>query len=612
MTHTIHCIVGMGPRGTSTLERLLASIPELLPHDAQLTIHVVDPSPPGPGRVWRVNQSPDLLMNTASCQVTLFTDDTVECSGPIHPGLNLHEWAVQSNINLDPNEYPTRALYGRYLEWVFGKILRKAPANVKVEVHASRAISLDEEPSGFQTLTLSNGRILSGISTVILAQGHVPSLPSAQQHQSTTYANQHGLHYFPPSNPADLDLSPISPNEPVLLRGLGLCFFDYMALLTIGRGGKFVKTDTGLRYSPSGLEPRMYATSRRGIPFHARGDNQKGAFGRRFPVHLTDESIIHFRERVETGNALNFKSDIWPLIAKDVELVYYECLMGKENVEFHGRFLDAQRGNGPTETQVLDEFKIPHNKRWSWERIQRPQGERTFATPNDFKTWLLEYLYSDVEEAALGNVEGPLKAALDMLRDLRNELRQVVDHNGLSGISHAADLDGWYSSLNAFLSIGPPRERIEQMIALMEAGILDILGPEPEVWQEDGAWLARSRKVSESTVRVTTLIEARLPEPKLKDAADELLSYLLRTGQCRPHIIEGYETGGLDVTPSPYNPIDSQGRVHERRFVLGVPTEGVHWVTTVGARPGVDSVLLRDTDAVAQAALRRGRRDIEN
>ncbi|MFF3144277.1 FAD/NAD(P)-binding protein, partial [Streptomyces sp. NPDC057927] len=79
-------VVGAGPRGTSVLERLCASAPELLPPGARLTVHMVDPSPPGPGRVWRTAQSPHLLMNTVASQVTLFTDDSVDCSGPVRPG----------------------------------------------------------------------------------------------------------------------------------------------------------------------------------------------------------------------------------------------------------------------------------------------------------------------------------------------------------------------------------------------------------------------------------------------------------------------------------------------------------------------------------------------
>lgn len=74
-----------------------------------------------------------------------------------------------------------------------------------------------------------------------------------------------------------------------------------------------------------------------------------------------------------------------------------------------------------------------------------------------------------------------MKAALDLLRDLRNEIRLAVDHGGLEGTSHRDDLEGWYTPLNAFLSIGPPASRIEEMGALIEAGVLTILGPGVQV-----------------------------------------------------------------------------------------------------------------------------------
>lgn len=53
---------------------------------------------------------------------------------------------------------------------------------------------------------------------------------------------------------------------------------------------------------------------------------------------------------------------------------------------------------------------------------------------------MLDYLREDVKEATLGNVEGPLKAALDIMRDLRNELRLIVDHRGISGVSRQEHL----------------------------------------------------------------------------------------------------------------------------------------------------------------------------
>ncbi|WPO74064.1 FAD/NAD(P)-binding protein [Streptomyces sp. KN37] len=608
---TALALVGAGPRGTSVLERLCASAAELLAPGTRLTVHVIDPEPPGPGRVWRTAQPAELLMNTVASQVTLFTDESVDCSGPIRPGPSLYEWAAAGRVpGLGPDDYPTRACYGRYLEWVFTEVVRTAPGAVRVQVHATRALRLDETADGLQTLVLDGGRELTGLSAVVLAQGHLPTRPDRDEERLAGHAALHGLRHFPPANPADLDLSAVAPGEPVLLRGLGLNFFDHMALLSTGRGGRYVREPDGtLRYEPSGHEPRLYAGSRRGVPYQARGDNAKGPYGRHQPAVLTDDVIARFRKRAESGDAPDFLDDIWPLVAKEVETVYYAALLAargdtRESVEaFRERFL-AIAHQSPQESLLLDESGVPDTDRWSWDRLSRPHPARPFASPHEHRAWLLAHLREDAAQAALGNVAGPLKAALDVLRDLRNELRRVVDHRGLSGASRRAHLDRWYTPLNAFLSIGPPRRRVEEMTALIEAGVLDVLGPRLSVRPDGAAFLAHSPDVPGSDVRVTTLIEARLPEPDVRRTADDLLATLLGAGRCRPHVVDGHETGGLDVTPRPYRLIDRQGRAHARRFAFGVPTEGVHWVTAAGARPGVDSVTLSDADAIARAALR--------
>ncbi|MFJ2443481.1 FAD/NAD(P)-binding protein [Streptomyces sp. NPDC087658] len=624
-------VVGVGPRGTSVLERVCASVPELA-SDISLTVHLIDPAPPGAGQVWRTDQSAELLMNTVASQVTVFTDASVGCEGPIRPGPSLYEWASdRPDERLGPDDYPSRAAYGRYLEWAFRTTVEGAPENVTVVTHRARAIRLEDDPGDPdstgeapadtttdttarrppQRLTLDDGTAISGLSAVVLAQGHLPVVSGQTEAALAAYATRHRLRYLPPANPADVDLSAIGAGEPVLLRGLGLNFFDHMALLTAGRGGIFSPNTEGvLVYHPSGREPQLYAGSRRGVPYQARGDNAKGASGRHLPLLLTPDVIEAFRKRADGGDPPDFRREIWPLVAKEVEAVYYATAFGTMGREGHspsrdpflGRFLSAPHGSA-RETAVLDDAGIAAADRWCWERVSRPYGTEEFRDPADHRAWLLAHLRKDAAEAALGNLTGPVKAALDVLRDLRNELRQIVDHSGLSGTSRRDHLDRWYTPLNAFLSIGPPRRRIEEMAALIEAGVLDVIGPRTTVRMADGVFVAESPEVPGSAVRAATLVEARLPETDLRRSCDSLLSQLLKTGQCRPHTISGYETGGLDVTQRPYYLVDRQGEPHPRRFAIGVPTEGVHWVTAAGARPGVDSVLLSDTDAVARAVL---------
>ncbi|BAJ26617.1 MULTISPECIES: FAD/NAD(P)-binding protein [Kitasatospora] len=612
-------LIGAGPRALSVLERLCAN--ERADPSAQpLTVHLIDPDPPGAGAVWRTDQSRHLLMNTVASQVSVFTDDSVRIDGPVEPGPSLYEWArspfgvgaedeadvLAEAAVLGPDDYPSRAFYGAYLRAVFGRLVERAPRHVTVRVHRSRAVGLDGEE--LQRVRLADGGTVDALDAVVLATGHVPAVPGPEEQRLADSAAALGLGYLPPGNPADADLGAVRPGEHVLLRGLGLNFFDHLTLLTEGRGGSYAREDGRLVYRASGKEPVLYASSRRGVPYQARGENQKGAYGRYFPRLLTAEHVDALRRR---GTPLDFRRDLWPLIALEVESVYYGTLLDArgrpaDREPFTELYLAA--GAPERRAELLHAYGIDRADHWDWERLAQPCAGREFGDRAEFRSWLLGYLAEDLREARAGNVRGPLKAALDVLRDLRNEIRLAVDHGGLDGGSHRDDLEGWYTPLNGFLSIGPPAARIEQMIALIEAGVLELTGPGTTVSvdAERRAFVARSGRVPGPPVLATVLIEARLPEPDLRRTADPLLRSLLDAGGIAPYRTPGtcgHETGGLHVTARPYRVVDAEGRAHPRRFAYGVPTEGVHWVTAAGIRPGVDSVTLGDSDAIARAIL---------
>ncbi|MFE4371300.1 FAD/NAD(P)-binding protein [Streptomyces sp. NPDC056835] len=625
------CLVGAGPRGLCLLERLCAN-ERAAPSHTSVTVHVVDPAAPGAGAVWRTDQSRRLLTNTVASQITVFTDAETRIEGPVEPGSSLYEWAaglarfgdlggydeavLAEARAVGPDSYPTRALYGQYLRDCFHQVVARAPAHVTVTVHRSRAVAMADThgvPGGPQGIRLADGTRIHDLDAVVLAQGHLPAQLTPHQERTASLARIHHLTYIPPANPADVDTGSVEPGEPVLLRGLGLNFFDYMALFTAGRGGVFDRVGDRLVYRPSGREPRLYASSRRGVPYQARGENEKGASGRHTPRLLTPEVIAALRGRSRGGERVRFRADVWPLIAAEVEGVYYGTLLASRKAgpeAFVRRYLSASPSR---RTALLDDHGIAPDDRWDWQRLSQPCHGRTFTDRKDFRDWLLTYLARDVRQARAGNVSGPHKAALDVLRDLRNEIRLVVDHGGLEGGSHLDELEGWYTPLNAFLSIGPPVSRTEEMIALIEAGILELTGPGTQIRvdTERPAFVARSTVVPGPPVRSRQLIEARLPLPDIRRTADPLLRQLLLTEQCRPYRVEGergisHETGGLAVTERPCRIVDGQGRPHPRRFAYGVPTESVHWVTAAGVRPGVDSVTLGDADAIARAVLALG------
>jgi uncharacterized NAD(P)/FAD-binding protein YdhS len=133
-------IIGVGPRGLTVLERLVALAAKRFDgRDREravqrdrpaLTIHLIDPYPPGAGIVWRTDQPQSLLMNTTIAEQTVFPDSS--CSfldeGEEPAGPSMGEWYVAAG-GTEPldSTFPSRALYGRYLRDSYDRIRADAP-----------------------------------------------------------------------------------------------------------------------------------------------------------------------------------------------------------------------------------------------------------------------------------------------------------------------------------------------------------------------------------------------------------------------------------------------------------------------------------------------------
>ncbi|MEO3849115.1 FAD/NAD(P)-binding protein [Streptomyces sp. B8F3] len=562
-------VVGAGPRGLAVVERLAAHAGRLAAGRA-VTVHLIDPEPAGAGREWRTGQDRSLLLDTVAGRVTAFAGEGVATAGtPQRRGPGLYEWAralagsgatgadAAEARGLGPDSYPTRALAGGYFRWVFRQVAVAAAESVALRVHATRAVALDDGPGGTQEILLAGGRRLTGLDAVVLAQGRVPVRPTAQERGYAAFAAEFGLVYLAPAHPADADLSAVAPGEPVVLRGLGLNFFDYLTLLTTGRGGRFDRDRDGrVTYRPSGREPRVLCGARRGVPYGTGDGHRNGGGGGKIPRVFTEE--LTARLRAQRDGPLDFPGSLWPLIAREMESAYYTAL------------LPGREGPG---------------------RAPELPGLRAAAG------------------ARAGTGGGPVEAALDVLHDLRDEVRLAADHAGLDGESRRRDLDGWFTPLGTYLSLGPPARRTEELIALVHAGVVRIVGPAMQVAadRDAGMFACESPRVSGSRETARVLIEGRLPGVDLRRTADPLLRHLLATGQCRPYELgpgrTGYVAGGLAVTGRPFHVVGGDGVPHPRRFAVGVPRESAHGVTAAAIRPAAGPATLTDTDAIARAVL---------
>ena len=617
-------IVGAGPRGTIALDRVVANA-DLVP-DRPVVVHLVDPAEPGAGRVFRTDQSPELLMNTVCADVTVFTDDSVRCAGPVRPGPSVYQWArlvadgaVTAGIpaavraearRLEPWTYATRAFTGHYLSWAVRHVAATAPARVTVDLHRQQAVALDDLPGGRQRLRLADGTAQT-VDALVLATGHSAVGPTAGQARLREFAAGAGLLYVPPASPADVDLDAVAPGEPVVLRGLGLNFFDYVTLLTAGRGGRFHRCGDTLAYRPSGQEPVLWAGSRRGTPHAARPEVREAVPTKHRPRFLTDEVVDAFRRQAGCGR-LDFVRDVWPYVVREVEWVYWDrVLAGDPDRRAAVRaVLDRIPPGDPAAGARIADLVPEPGVRPDWAALHRPAAGRCFRDRADYTGWVRGRLRDDVGRSLAGPAGSPVKALAAALRDLRAPISRVVSHRGLRGGSYRADLEDWFTGLFNTIANGPPVVRVEQLGALVDAGVVRFLGPDLRVAEDPAgpAFAAWSPAVPGEPVRARVLVDAWLYDTDLRRTADPLLGALVRGGQARPHVIpdregEPYRTGGLDVTEGAQEVVDGAGRPHPGRFAYGPPVESVQWLTATIARPGSNSSTLLQADLIARRAL---------
>ncbi|MFD9280542.1 FAD/NAD(P)-binding protein [Streptomyces mirabilis] len=566
-------IVGAGPRGTGLIERIAANAPELYAGSG-LDIHLVDPHPPGAGRIWREAQSPLLWMNSHAEDVTMFTDETVVMDGPVRPGPTLHEWAA-----IDGRTFADRQLQGAYLSWVHEQAVAALPPDVTVHHHPCRALRVSGPREGRQQVWLEGRPRPLLADLVVLALGHLDAELDQGQRELASYARAHDLVHLPPDFTADSDLSSLAPGEPVLVRGFGLAFVDLMVLLTEGRGGRY----DGDTYLPSGREPVLYVGSRRGVPYHSKIGYDWTGERPPLPRFFGPAEVDALLARPE---GFDFRRDVWPSIEKELGFAHYHRLFTvhpERTAIAWTDFEEKYAAGEATEREALVASAVPDPAdRLDLAALDRPLDGVRYASHEEFQEGLRAYVEGDLHRRHDPGNSPDLAVFLGLLSVYGQLIR-------------LGDVGPWWHGFFSYLASGPPGPRLRQMLALSRAGVVRFVGADMAVVAEDGVFRASSATVPGETVQARALVEARLPEPTVGRALDPLLRELHADGA-----VETPE-GLLRVDRSDGRILDGGGRPHSRRFALGPYTD----VRTPGAftRPRTGGPAFRQNDATARAAL---------
>jgi hypothetical protein len=426
-----------------------------------------------------------------------------------------------------------------------------------------------------------------------------------------------------------------------------------MGQLTEGRGGKFQPVDAGaeggaeststqLKYVPSGREPLIVAASRRGTPYRA-----KAALSGYYPAavslrYCTERALAKF---AEAGIQPAFDHDLWPLLHRDAVWAYYSTLarsqpgaLRTEPAEFLAALEEALRPHAHSAAKWEDgadaviSAHVRPAHRLDLLGLAAPLAGRSFSSRAELDAAVVDYLLDDARRSALGE-DDPVKMTIGALHHGRAVLKTAVADGGITDESWVAGLRGWFESFVEGLASGPPALRAEQLAALVRAGVVRFVGPDPKfgVDRKAGTFTAASpwvgngvdggvegSSVTGDAVAAVAMIEALAPANRVAVNSSPLLEQLLRQGLVRTRLmmtVEGapVHTSGLDVAPHPYRPLGAAGSVTDGLYVLGLQLSAAQWGTAIAAeaRPKTGPVYrsgqrtLRDADEIARSILGR-------
>jgi hypothetical protein len=528
-------VIGVGPRGLSSLERIVSHM-RLGGPPAEVLL--VEPGELGTG-IHRVEQPDYLRLNTIASQLTIFSDERMTPGAPVTEGPSLFEWCLERGRSVHFDDYLPRQLLGEYLQWAVGELLRRVPARLAVR-HLPVA-AVDVRPSGAgAAVTLADGA-RHEVDLAIVTTGHGIS---GREGGSV----EDGLITAPYPLPERVDQIP--PGSNVALLGAGLTAMDVIAALTLGRGGEF----NGGTYRPSGREPRIILVNRSGwLPCArpATTPTRQATPARYF----TPAAIGRLREATTDGR-LDFRRDVEPLIRREA----------------------LWRLGNATGAQAAAVFRVLH-----------PVPE-DLPSYEHYSKRLVELAAADIREAEVGLGFSPVKESLEILRDHRESLRAALDPPGLTEESRQFFTTEYVPLVNR-AAIGPQKERISETLALIAAQIvLPGPGPAPELTRRGSGWTLSSTCLGRPhEMEADVAVAAHLSWPSADSVTDPIARSLrrwaatLRDGALRLDR-EGY------VVPVSGGP--------SAVAVFGPPAEGASYYNHYVPSPGVWSRALTDLDRV--------------
>jgi len=516
-------LAGCGPKGMYCLERLIQRLNQ---SDSRGEIQIIIFEPedvPGAGPVYHPDQPHYLRMNYASGLIDTWSENPGSREKDEYP--DLVHWLQRHYPEMaDPNGFIPRAVTGEYLAECYRKILQCSPASCSIEHRQQKVVDIQRPGNRWMLKTNASAEIYD---EVLISIGHEGWRGTADnQDQPETVIP----HVFPVTDM--LTCERIPAGSQVAVRGFALTFIDACLALTEGRGGSFSCQQGEWKYQRSGNEVGcILPFSRSGRPMFPKPDIHRLSLPDQLEtIWEQGRSRLMHLDQPEQG--LEFKTMIWPVIlqtaAKALVLVN------------PGQFPEMK----PTTKQLAHWYS-----QWTSSTCS---GAEVFA--------LMKHAY----HVATGREQpDEIWAVGETFRQLYSALVRRISHGGLS-------VSSWHEFSECAvemerLAFGPPAENVGRMLALIEAGLINLDFLKGTVDQK-GHTLKLTQQGT--AIDVDRLVHAVIPHSQ-QFAKDSILSKIISSGWAR--CIQG--AGGIEVNRSG-RPVAVNGERMRGLAVIGRATEG--------------------------------------
>lgn len=543
-------IVGIGPRGLSALESLYYYYAKNKPRFVLKTIVFEATENFGNGQVYTQNQLTSNWLNLSNRALTINQRKAIK-------GRNLtidffpsyHQWIDYKEHKKIPDTYAPRAVIGNYLNERFNSIY----TNLKQQNYITKVkTTIENIEYKNDVFYLYDAKNTYQVDEVLLTIGHqqIEDDKQLKAWKKHLEKNPH-LHFYKNTYPIERILnSPILKKEnTIAIRGFGLAMIDLVRAIALANNNKFVVEDEEtlkLSITKNSNTPTLVPFSLDGLPMAPKPLNAE--IDELFIPSKTDFKKFEENLKLATTEALTIESNnfltnaLAPVIA---------------NV-----FLNLN--DKAIKHQVEKNELIELIKNWI---INKAQNHFLFTKSNLSALELMK----NYTAMAVGKKPITLDYCIGQVwRHCQPTIYKLLSFSNFSEEVIVALIE--QDEVHKRLTFGPPVESIQQLIALTEAGILDLsVVNNPKISCTKKGWKLKSNNTE---ILANIIINSVLDAPQILKVNTPLVKNLLASNYFEPvHSKLGIETlkNGLLNLPNTKSilPIALLGRL-AKGTVIGV------------------------------------------